>query len=150
MEEIQTVQDDPSQSEKKGLRTHNRIRGDLCGRVVELKPGYAKISLKTTSEMIADEKGMIHSGFLFCAADFAAMACINDPYVFPLSGNVNFLTPVKNGDIIIFEAFEKYQNEKKREIEVKATLDDIKILTANFTALIFQEHILNNKLPEYR
>ncbi len=149
-ETLEEIQEELSHSEKKGLKAYNRINGELCGRLIELKPGYAKISLKTSTNMIADDKGLIHSGFLFCAANFAAMACVNDPYAFPLNSEVSFLSPVKNGDMIIFEAYEKYQNEKKKEIEVKGLLDDIKVLTATFTVLIFEEHILTNKLPQYK
>ncbi len=139
-----------SHGEKKGLRTHNRINGELCGRIVELKPGYSKVSLKTTTEMIADDKELIHSGFLFCAASFAAVACVNDPYAFLLSSEITFLSPAKNKDMIIFEAYEKYQNGRKREIEVKGFLDEIKILKGSFTILIFEEHILTDKLPQYK
>ena len=59
------------------LNTHLEIDNSLSGKVVELKEDYAKVELKTTDIMRADKKGLVHGGFTFCAADFAAMASIN-------------------------------------------------------------------------
>ncbi len=136
--------------EKHNLKTHYRVTGDLSGRVVELKPGFAKVSLITTNEMTADDKKLVHSGFLISSAIFCAMASVNDPYVTPLNANVKFLSPVKVGDIVIFEAIEKIQKGKRREIIVTGMLNNIKILTVELVALVFEEHILTNKLPQYK
>jgi len=78
------------------------------------------------------------------------MASVNDPYVTPLNANVKFLSPVKVGDIVIFEAIEKIQKGKRREIIVTGMLNNIKILTVKLVALVFEEHILTNKLPQYK
>ncbi|NPA81385.1 MAG: hypothetical protein GXO31_02125 [Epsilonproteobacteria bacterium] len=131
------------------LRTHNKIPGDIFGRVAELRPGYAKVSLITTEIMAADEKGLLNGGVIFAAAFLAAMASVNDPNVAPLSSESEFLAPVKVGDTITFEAYEKFQKGKRREIEVIGSVNDIKIFTSTFIALVFEEHILKSKLPQY-
>ena len=136
--------------EKQNLKTHYRVAGDLSGRVVELKPGYAKVSLITTNDMKADDKALVHSGFLVSAALFCAMGSVNDPFVTPLTTEIKFLSPVKVGDVVIFEAFEKIQRGKRREIKVTGMLNDVKIITCEVIALIFEEHILNDKLPKYQ
>ena len=65
---------------KDALFTHLMINKTLCGELVELKQSYAKTSLLTNSDMSVDEYKLIHGGFIFGAADFAAMAAVNDPY----------------------------------------------------------------------
>ena len=132
------------------LKIYDKVPGDLFGRVVELRAGYAKVTLTTKEEMRADSKDLLNAGVIFSAALLAAMASVNDPNAAPLSSEVEFLAPAKVGDVIHFEAYEKYQKGKRREIEVIGTLNNIKIFTATFIALVFEEHILKSKLPKYK
>jgi len=63
------------------LNTHLNIDTSLCGKVTKLEEGYAEVLLYTTQQMTADAQGLIHGGFVFGAADYAAMSAVNDPYV---------------------------------------------------------------------
>ena len=72
------------------LKTHQSIDRSLCGEVVELGDGYAKVRLVTTQQMVTDDRGLVHGGFTFGAADFAAMAAVNDPYVVLVAAEVCF------------------------------------------------------------
>ena len=76
------------------LKTHLKLDSTLCGEVVELEEGYAKVRLETTQGMAADERGLIHGGFTFGAADFAAMAAVNDKNVVLVEATSRFLAPV--------------------------------------------------------
>jgi len=132
------------------LNTHQRINKELCGSVVELSEGYAKVELLTTREMVVDHMGLVHGGFTFGAADFAAMAAINDPNVVLINSECRFLSPVKVGDTIVFEAKERYHESKKRRIHVVGKFKDIKVFEGNFLAVVLDRHIFKLKLVEDR
>ena len=128
------------------LRTHQRIDQTLCGTLLELKPGYAKVKLETTKDMIVDEMGLVHGGFTFGAADFAAMAAVNEPNVVLVSSECRFLSPVKVGDVVIFEAKELYREARKRNIHVIGYFEDIKVFEGEFMAVVLERHVLKLKL----
>jgi acyl-CoA thioesterase len=128
------------------LKTHQRIDQSLCGTLVELKPGYAKVELDTTPQMVVDEMGLVHGGFTFAAADFAAMAAVNDPNVVLVSSECRFLSPVKVGDRVVFEAKELYKEARKRNIHVVGYFEDIKVFEGEFMAVVLERHVLKLKL----
>ncbi len=128
------------------LKTHQRINQELCGRLLELRSGYAKVELDTTREMTVDEMGLVHGGFTFAAADFAAMAAVNDPNVVLVSSQCRFLAPVKVGDRVVFEAKELYKETKKRTVYVTGYYEEIKVFEGEFMAVVLDRHVLKLKL----
>ena len=66
------------------LKTHELINRELNGEIQKMDKGYVELRLTTTAEMVADDQEMIHGGFLFSAADFAAMAAVNEKMWFLL------------------------------------------------------------------
>ncbi|WP_201352983.1 hotdog domain-containing protein [Hydrogenimonas urashimensis] len=153
-EEIITEEETESESEelhpelleRVELKTHQRIDQSLCGTLLELRVGYAKVELETTREMVVDEMGLVHGGFTFAAADFAAMAAVNDPNVVLVSSECRFLSPVKVGDRIVFEATELYKEARKRNIHVVGYFEDIKVFEGEFMAVVLERHVLKLKL----
>ena len=125
------------------LNTHLKIDKSLNGEVVELKDGFAKVELKTTQIMAADEQGLVHGGFAFCAADYAAMAAVNDPYVVLAKSEVKFLAPVKAGQSIIFEATITDTQGIKSTVEVVGFVGDKKIFTGSFYTATLDKHVLS-------
>src|SRR2546426_7606820 len=75
-------------------RTHEKISAHLCGRAVELGAGHARVVLDASQEMAADWRGLIHGGFTFGLADYAAMLAVNEPTVVPANATAKFLAPV--------------------------------------------------------
>ncbi len=143
----ETTLEDFSQDEDiVSLKTHNKIKKYLSGEIETLKENYAKVRLSCTNEMSVDEMGLIHGGFTFSAADFAAMAAVNEPYVVLIGSNSKFLAPVKVGDIVIFEAHARFEDARKREVDVVGSINDIKVFEGTFTAVILPEHVLKLKL----
>jgi acyl-coenzyme A thioesterase PaaI-like protein len=55
------------------LRTHLKIDQEISGTPVEVGEGYAVVELKTKENMRADEKNLVHGGFIFSLADYCAM-----------------------------------------------------------------------------
>lgn len=124
------------------LNTHLKLNTQLNGEVIELKENYSKIALKTTDMMIADEQGLVHGGFAFCAADFAAMAAVNDPYVVLAKSEVKFLAPVKVGQTIIFEANITTTEGIKNSVEVIGSVNEKAIFKGIFYTATLDSHVL--------
>lgn len=132
------------------LKTHTKIKKYLSGDIVKLKENYAEVKLRCTKEMAVDEMGLVHGGFTFSAADFAAMAAVNDPYVVLIGAVSKFLAPVKVGDVVTFEAHAKFEDARKREVDVFGSINDIKVFEGKFDAVILPEHVLKLKLKKVR
>jgi acyl-coenzyme A thioesterase PaaI-like protein len=125
------------------LNTHLKLNSELNGKVVELKEGYAKIEQITSELMVADEQGLVHGGFTFCAADFAAMACVNDPNVVLAKGDAKFLAPIKLGQMVVYEAKILESEGKKSTIEVIATVEGNAVFKGTFSTVTLDKHIFD-------
>ncbi len=125
------------------IRTHTEIRKDLSGEPVELGEGYAKVKLKTTEDMKADKKGLIHGGFIFSAGDYTAMLCVNHPNVVLAGASVSFLKPVKVGDELIFEGKIIRDEGKKKVVQVIAKKGEEIAFKGDFYCVIPEKHVLD-------
>jgi acyl-coenzyme A thioesterase PaaI-like protein len=134
------------EAQKEDLKTHTRIKKNICGTIIDMEQGYAKTTLQTTNEMIADEFGLIHSGFIFSAADYAAAVAVNEENVVIIGAKTKFLAPAKLNDLIEFEAHAKFEDSRKREIKVEGYLNDIRIFEGIFQAVVLENHILKTKI----
>jgi acyl-CoA thioesterase len=129
--------------EKIELKAYNLISQSLCGTVEELRDGYARIKLIANDEMAVDKKGLIHSGFVFAAANFAAVAAVNKANVILAVAQCNFLAPLKVEDEVIFEATTQQLTARKRTITVIGTMNNIKVFVGDFSVVITDKHVLN-------
>ncbi|TKI70324.1 PaaI family thioesterase [Sulfurimonas crateris] len=130
------------------LKTHEEINRDLCGEIEKMDIGYVKLKLVTTHDMIADSKGLIHGGFIFGAADYAAMAAVNERNVVLVASNCQFLSPVKFGDIVNFTAKVRHKEGRKRNVRVTGNVLDIKVFDGEFKTVVTDRHVLKLKLTE--
>ncbi len=134
------------ESEEVFLKTHESIDRSLCGDIDKLEKGYALVKLRTTETMRADEHGLVHGGFIFGAADYAAMAAVNEPNVL-LSGCTSvFLAPVRVGDEVSFEAKVRQTEGRRRDVIVTALSYDVKVFEAEFKTVVTENHVLNISL----
>ncbi len=125
------------------LKTHLQIDESLCGRVTALEEGYARVLLHTTRVMQADAQGLIHGGFLFGAADYAAMAAVNDPYVVLGAAQVRFLAPVRKGEAVTFEARVLEEKGKRRRVTVSGSVEGRQVFEGSFDAFVLERHVLD-------
>jgi acyl-CoA thioesterase len=125
------------------LKTHLKIDHSLSGEVVLLEEGYAKVELKTTDLMRADEEGLVHGGFCFSAADFAAMAAVNDPNVVLAKSESKFLAPVRAGEIVVFEASVISHEKNKYVVEVTGNVEQTDVFKGIFYTVVLKEHVLS-------
>jgi acyl-coenzyme A thioesterase PaaI-like protein len=124
-------------------RTHERISAALCGTPVELGEGRARIELTTTREMAADERGLVHGGFTFGLADYAAMLAVNEPTVVLGSAQVKFLGPVVAGDRLEAEAVLDRSDGRKRFVKVTVRRGGAAVLEGELLAVVPDTHILD-------
>ncbi len=124
-------------------QTHNLTDKELVGVVVELKEGYSKVKLDANEKMKVDEKGLIHGGFTFGLADYAAMVCVNHPNVVLGGAEVKFWSPVKVNDTMVAKAFLIKKEGKKNIVEVEISVENRKVFSGVFTCYILEKHVLD-------
>ena len=125
------------------LNTHLSLENTLCGDVIALEKDYAKVSLQALPIMIADKKGLVHGGFIFGAADFCAMATVNDPYVVLAKSETKFLAPVKEGEVVLFEGKTIHKDGKKVKVEVMGSVEEKQVFWGVFYTVVLQKHVLS-------
>ena len=128
------------------LKTHERVNHDLSGEITKLEDGRVELKLETIAEMVADESGLIHGGFIFSAADYAAMVAVNEPNVVLVASDCQFLSPVKYGDIVTFVAKVRHKEGRKRNVNVTGNVLDIKVFEGEFKTVVTDRHVLKLKL----
>ena len=72
------------------IQTHKSIDQELCGKPLELGDGHSRVELITTDRMAVDKTGLVHGGFIFGLADYAAMIAVNHPNVVLGASDVRF------------------------------------------------------------
>ena len=126
------------------LNTHLNINISLCGKVTKLQENYAEVLLHTTQQMTADRQGLVHGGFIFGAADYAAMSAVNDPFVVLGASSSKFLAPVKVGDTVLCKAKVVDVKGKKREVKVQAFVEEKLVFESSFTTFVLSKHVLED------
>ena len=122
--------------------THYKINSSLCGKLLILTDGYSRIELSTTEEMIVDDMGLIHGGFIFSLADYAAMLAVNHPNVVLGAAEVRFIQPVRLFDKIIAEAKLERVESKKHYVNVEVKRNEIILFQGKFTCFTPKNHVL--------
>lgn len=129
------------------IKTHKKINNKLSGYPVEIKDGEsAKVELITTEDMVADEKGLIHGGFIFSATDYCAMLTVNHPNVVLAKAEVKFLKPTKVGEKLLFQSEVLEKDKNKYKIQVKGfNENNEETFWGNFYCVITDKHVLENE-----
>ena len=132
--------------EEHELVSHYEINQSLTGTLEELEEGYAKVNFTATEDMVVDRRGMIHSGFIFGAANYAAMAAVNVSTAILAVSKTNFLAPLSVNDEAVFEATALQKDTRKRNIMVVGYFNNIKFFEGEFTVVVLEHHPLSIKL----
>ena len=125
------------------IKTHPEISAKWVGEAVEVAPGRAAARLQTADEMSADKKGLVHGGFTFGLADYAAMLAVNDPHVVLGAAEVRFLAPVKVGELLTARAEVIEEKGKKRMVQCSVSSDRV-VFNGVFTCFVLEKHILES------
>jgi acyl-CoA thioesterase len=144
--EIDELELEDTKKEEVILITHNSINQDLNGEILVIEHGYVEVRLTTTPEMVVDKLGLIHGGFVFSAADYAAMAAVNEKNVVLVASECQFLSPIKLHDEVNLIARVRHKEGRKRNVNVVAYVHDIKVFEGEFKTVILEKHVLRLKL----
>ncbi len=123
--------------------THLAVSPIWVGTVIELSDNRAVAQLETREEMCADEAGLVHGGFAFGLADYAAMLAVNDPFVVLGAAETKFLAPVCCGQLMVATAEVVTEQGKKRLVECRIAVGDKVVFEGRFTCFVLQQHILD-------
>lgn len=134
------------------IRTHQKIDPTLCGRPSSLSGGAAEVVLETTPAMAVDDEGLVHGGFVFGAADHAAMLAVNHPHVVLARAEVKFLAPVAVGERVIARArvrpaegsgeAEGADRPGRVTVEVEAAVGERTVLVGVLGCAVLDRHVL--------
>ena len=124
------------------INTHQRIDPTLCGHPIEVSEGFSRVALKTLDTMAADESGLVHGGFIFGLADYAAMIAVNHPNVVLGASDVKFLKPVSVGDTVEARAKVEKVQGKKHWVAVSVVKDEDIYMQGMFTCFVLDRHVL--------
>ena len=123
--------------------THLTTSKQWVGNPVELSEGKAIVELETQEAMAVDEHNLVHGGFIFGLADYAAMLAINHPNVV-LGGSSNrFLKPVVAGEKVNATATLAREEGKKKIVEVTVERGEDTVFTGEFICFIPEKHVLS-------
>ncbi|MFT5684240.1 MAG: acyl-coenzyme A thioesterase PaaI-like protein [Myxococcota bacterium] len=125
------------------LNTHLGINPTLCGVPEALGEGTATVTLATTEAMAADARGLVHGGFVFGLADYAAMLAVNDPNVVLGSAETRFTAPVAVGQSVTATATQTAVKGRKHTVVVVASVGEKVVFSGTFTAFVLDGHVLD-------
>jgi uncharacterized protein (TIGR00369 family) len=125
-------------------KTHLSASPELLGKVEAIESGKSsRVSLTADDRMKVDEKGLIHGGFTFGLADYAAMVAVNDPFVVLLAAQARFLKPVAVGDRMTAHAQVTKAEGKKSQVRCEVVNQNgQKVFESDFVCLNLDGHVL--------
>jgi len=124
------------------ITTHHKIDQSLCGTPLVVECGFSRVQLETKECMSSDGSGLIHGGFIFGLADYAAMIAVNHPNVVLGRADVKFIKPVKTGDTVVAEARTASGNDTKKSVIVTVCKGRTTVFEGVFTCFVLENHVL--------
>ena len=125
-------------------RTHLKADPHLIGRPILIEDNtIAEVELLASGSMTVDDKELIHGGFTFSLADYAAMLAVNDPNVVLGSCETRFTAPVKVGDLMRAVAEVNETDGRKRLVSVKVYVGDKTVFTGKMKCYVLDRHVLD-------
>jgi uncharacterized protein (TIGR00369 family) len=125
------------------IQTHQGINRECFGTPVHLEEGASRVTLLTNRAMAVDETGLVHGGYIFGLADYAAMIAVNHANVVLGSSEVKFLKPVRAGETLIAEATAEARQGKKQIVVVTVTRNDEAVFSGSFNCFVLDRHVLS-------
>jgi len=125
------------------ILTHQSIDAELCGTPVKLEDGSSEVEYIATPRMVVDNSGLVHGGFIFGLADYAAMLAVNHPYVVLGSADVKFTKPVKADESVCAKAKVVSSHGKKHIVAVVVKRENDVVFQGEFTCFVLEKHVLD-------
>lgn len=136
------------------MRENDRFAALLGIELLEVEPGYCKVSMKVTGDMLNAVR-VTHGGVTFALADFAfAVACnVSHKVSLALQAGINFTAPSKEGDTLFATAREASRGAVSGLYQVEVAREGGRVV-GHFSGTSFQRDDLmadwmeKFKLPE--
>jgi uncharacterized protein (TIGR00369 family) len=125
------------------ILTHTEIDQALCGKPSTLGEGLSSVELRPDTRMAVDESGLVHGGFIFGLADYAAMIAVNHPNVVLGAADVKFLKPVRTHESVVAEATVTAKEGKKQKVSVVVKGEQGIVFKGRFTCFTPDKHVLS-------
>ena len=122
--------------------THQSINQELCGKPVKIDKNKSEIEYLTRPEMAVDDSGLVHGGFIFGLADYAAMIAVNHPNVVLGSADVKFTKPVKVNETVHASAEVTACEGKKHLVAVEVHRGKDMVFKGEFACFVLDKHVL--------
>ena len=125
------------------IKTHRKVDPNIVGKPTLIEDGVrSEVKLATSNRMAVDEMNLVHGGFTYGLADYAAMLAVNHPNVVLGGSECRFLAPVKVGDVMIAKARVEDEEGKRRDVSVEVYVNEKRVFTGSFKCYILEEHVL--------
>lgn len=124
------------------VKTHLQTNTRLCGRPLAVEDGRASVELLTVPEMAVDARGLVHGGFVFGQADYAAMLAVNHPNVVLGAAQMRFLKPVSVGERIVANAQVVTGQGRRYEVDVSVQRNGETVLSGRMSCYVLPQHVL--------
>jgi acyl-coenzyme A thioesterase PaaI-like protein len=121
------------------IDTHREASERYVGRPLSVGDGRAVAALDTTEEMRVDGTGLVHGGFVFGVADYAARLAVNEPTVVLAGADVAFRNPVTAGETVRATA----TATDGLTVDCTATVDDREVFAGTFDCVVPETHVLD-------
>jgi len=122
------------------IQTHKLIDLELCGKPVHLEEGLSRVKMTTADKMRVDDSGLVHGGFVFGLADYAAMIAVNHPNVVLGGADVKFLKPIRVNESITAEA-KVIKKQGRKRVQVSVMKGNEKVFEGEFICFVLDKHV---------
>ncbi len=118
------------------LKVLSSVKKSNFYEVLELDKNSSKVKLNLENTQTYDDNKMIFEAEIYKCANFTAIIAVNEPNIFSINSNVDFLSQVEiSQKEIIFEAKALSSSQGKNFIEVVGKVNDISVFLGNFTLI---------------
>ena len=93
----------------------------------------------------AVERGLVHGGFVFGLADYAAMLAVNHPDVVLGGAETRFLKPVAVGERLLARAEVLEASGRKSKVKVEVLREGEVVMTGDFACFTLDRHVLDKE-----
>ncbi|MES9904452.1 MAG: hydroxyphenylacetyl-CoA thioesterase PaaI [Sedimenticola sp.] len=120
------------------MQAHDRFANLLGIKLDEVRPGYSRVSLTVTSDML-NAVGIAHGGVTFSLADvaFAVAANSHGRVAVALTAQINYPAAGREGDTLTAEAHEESLSGRTGLYTIKIRTGD-DLLVGLFTGSVFR------------
>ena len=126
------------------IRTHRAVSKRLVGEPVAVDDGRAVVDLETTEEMRVDDRDLVHGGFVYGVADYAAMLAVNEPTVVLAGSEVRYPAPTRVGETVRATAAVTETDGRRRSVDCSVTVGGERVvLEGTFDCVVPADHVLS-------